>query len=334
MESTFFPPPMVALSRKFRAWAWLNLALALAFQQHLATGKSISHQSSADDASIQLRYLKSHAERRKDREFSSLAITGATPPCPDALKSIVALNSAAASVNNPQTRDAWIARFAKSVPGASRVLDVSAGARPYKHLWSHCKYFSHEFAGNQEIIDSFRGEGTVKSLTELRKTHDFLGQVHATTAPSGSFDVVMLTEVLEHVPEPLLAIKELARVAKKGGHIMVTAPFTSGSHQQPFHFSSGYSREFYRHAAKLYGLRVVEIASQGDFFKLMAQDIHFALTCGGLVPGADNSDVDRLATITSTYLLQLSALVGDNSDKKTACADQFTIGWMVHYVKE
>ena len=183
-------------------------------------------------------------------------------------------------------------------------------------------------------MDTFRGEAIEKSVAALRKTHDFLGEIHNTTAPSNSFDVVILTEVLEHVPEPLRAIQELARVAKRGGHIIVTAPFTSGSHQQPYHFSSGYSREFYHHAAKLYGLSVSEIASQGDDFKLMAQEIDRVLLCGGSVPGAEKDDLELLRTVASSYLLQLRALFGDKSSNKAACADQFTIGWMVHYVKK
>lgn len=166
------------------------------------------------------------------------------------------------SVGNPETRDSWIARKAAEVPRGSKVLDVSAGAKPYKHLFSHCQYYSHEFSGNSQIVDGFRGESSV-SL----KQHDYGGDVTATTAPSNEFDVVLLTEVLEHVPEPLLAIQELARVAKPGARIFVTSPFTSGSHQQPYHFSSGYSREWYNYAASRYKLRVVSIETQGDFFQ-------------------------------------------------------------------
>lgn len=274
---------------------------------------------------------------------TTTAATGSSsispPSCPNQLASLLRLGTPPASVDNPKTRDTWVAEFAKSVPAGSRVLDVSAGARPYKHLWSHCDYFSHEFPGNLELVDSFRGEDAVaenkKSLEKLQRTHDFLGEVHNTTAPSDSFDVVLLTEVLEHVPEPLLAIKELARVAKRGGQIVVTAPFTSGSHQQPYHFAAGYSPEFYRHAAKLSGLTVAEITSQGDFFKVIAQEVDRALSCGGdVVPGADEADVERLRGIATSYLLRLSKLFGDGSANKVGCADQFTIGWMVRYVKD
>ena len=154
-----------------------------------------------------------------------------------------------AEVGNPSTRDAWMARHAAAVPSESEVLDVSSGARPYRHLWSHCCYKSHEFNGNINIVDAARGE--YKRLKKnLDETHDYVGDITSTGAPSSSFDVVILTEVLEHVPRPLDAIAELARVAKPGGSIFVSAPFTSGSHQQPFHFASGFSPEWYNHVAK------------------------------------------------------------------------------------
>jgi len=59
---------------------------------------------------------------------------------------------------NPRIRDNWIENIAKSIPNGSKIIDISAGSRPYKHLFAHCEYFSHEFEGNKDILDSFRGE--------------------------------------------------------------------------------------------------------------------------------------------------------------------------------
>ena len=42
--------------------------------------------------------------------------------------------------------------------------------------------------------------------------------------PDASGDVIICAEVLEHVPDPLLIMKELARVAKPGAHLVVTVP--------------------------------------------------------------------------------------------------------------
>lgn len=239
---------------------------------------------------------------------------------------------ATVSIGNPARRDSWIAAIAASTPANATVLDVAAGAKPYEHLWQHCQYFSHEFNGNAEITDSFRGEtgGSPKAVEQL---HDFIGDVADTGAPAAMFDVVLLTEVLEHVPEPLLAIQELARVARKGGNIYITAPFTSGSHQQPYHFSPGYSPEWYQYAADKFDLEVVSIESQGDIFKLMSQELGRVFNCGGFLPGAEVPFIQEVVSTAKEYLLMLSSLHGDGSPEPVPCAREFTIGWMVHLRK-
>jgi 2-polyprenyl-3-methyl-5-hydroxy-6-metoxy-1,4-benzoquinol methylase len=42
--------------------------------------------------------------------------------------------------------------------------------------------------------------------------------------PENSFDLVVSCETIEHVPDPALAVRELARVLKPGGHLMLTHP--------------------------------------------------------------------------------------------------------------
>ena len=163
-------------------------------------------------------------------------------------------------IGNPDTRDAWIKNKAETLCRLSSnfsIIDVSAGNKPYQNLWvrAGCKYYSNEFGGNVELVDNFRGESGQKS--NLASKHDYIGtDITNTGAPSNSFDVAVLTEVLEHLPEPALAIPELVRVIKPGGHILITAPFTSGSHQLPYHFSSGYPREWYHYVAKKNNLEV------------------------------------------------------------------------------
>ena len=48
-----------------------------------------------------------------------------------------------------------------------------------------------------------------------------------------SFDVVLCTEMLEHVPEPQLAIDEMARVLKPGGTLLLTTRFLFPIHDAP-----------------------------------------------------------------------------------------------------
>ena len=64
---------------------------------------------------------------------------------------------------NPQLRDEFVKEHATNIPNDSKVLDVSSGAKPYKNYFKHCNYTSHEFDGNSNITDVFRGENRRKT---------------------------------------------------------------------------------------------------------------------------------------------------------------------------
>ena len=50
------------------------------------------------------------------------------------------------------------------------------------------------------------------------------------------YDAVILTQVLEHLPDPKLVLKELNRVLKPGGKLYLTAPLFYPEHEQPYDF--------------------------------------------------------------------------------------------------
>jgi SAM-dependent methyltransferase len=54
-----------------------------------------------------------------------------------------------------------------------------------------------------------------------------------TSAPPSEFDVVVCEQVLEHVPDPCAAIRNLRRLTRPGGHILVSTPFLIRLHGSP-----------------------------------------------------------------------------------------------------
>ena len=52
--------------------------------------------------------------------------------------------------------------------------------------------------------------------------------------PSGSFDTVLLSDVLEHVSEPGLVIQEAFRVLRAEGRLILGVPFLYWIHEQPY----------------------------------------------------------------------------------------------------
>jgi ubiquinone/menaquinone biosynthesis C-methylase UbiE len=228
---------------------------------------------------------------------------------------------------NPRIRDVWIENIAKNIPSGSKIVDIASGNRPYMHLFSHCEYYSHEFEGNKEILDTFRGE------KEKDKKHDYTGDItNLIEIKDESFDYVLCTEVLEHTPEPIQAIKELSRICKKGGQIIITTPFTSGLHQEPYHFYSGFSPYFYEYVANKYKcLKIKEIKSQGDFFKLMSWFTNLAMQFR--LPGSSDFIVNTVSHYMQSYYLTMSETFGDASGNVVDTSKHFTIGYMIIYEK-
>src|SRR5690348_7241307 len=134
---------------------------------------------------------------------------------------------------NYYNRDQWVVSWAARIPKGSRVLDVGAGTGKYRSLFLNCDYRTQDFGQEHD---------TVGKYTSL----DYVSDIAAIPVPDGSFDVVLCTEVLEHVAEPIRAVKELARILKPGGTLLLTAPLGSFLHQEPFHYYGGYTPHWYR----------------------------------------------------------------------------------------
>jgi SAM-dependent methyltransferase len=90
----------------------------------------------------------------------------------------------------------------------ARVLDVGAGDRPYRDLFPDAVTF--DVPGNPHA-----------------DLHGFVDEIPAEAA---SFDVVLCLQVLEHVPDPAAAVRELRRVVRPGGRVLLS---THGIY--PFH---------------------------------------------------------------------------------------------------
>ena len=144
-------------------------------------------------------------------------------------------------------RSAILRPMLKKLKRGLTILDAGCGTQPYRADLAHLKYFAQDFAG-------YDGKGDSDSIQDGNAWHygklDYECDIwDIKKAKSGSFDVILCTEVIEHIPYPLQAIKEFGRLLKKGGTAIVTAPVDCLPHQTPYFFYHGFSKQFYERAA-------------------------------------------------------------------------------------
>jgi len=181
----------------------------------------------------------------------------------------IASENTLVGTKNQSTCDEWLQDTLRNIPIGSRILDAGAGELKYKPLCSHLNYVSQDFAQYNGQGD---GRGMQTGLWDQTKL-DIVSDITRIPEPDGSFDAVMCIEVLEHVPYPVEALRELARLLKPGGHLIVTAPFCSLTHLAPYFYQTGYSRYFYEYWLEKFNFEIVDIQYNGNYFEYLAQEI-------------------------------------------------------------
>ena len=115
------------------------------------------------------------------------------------------------SIRDPLSR--WLETEGKAAAGL-RVLDVGCGVKPYLPY----------FATAREYI------GVDIAQTEYA---DLVGSIEQLPVADASFDVVLCIQVLEHVDDPSQGIRELHRVTRPGGRVLLSTHGTHAFHPSP-----------------------------------------------------------------------------------------------------
>ncbi len=178
-------------------------------------------------------------------------------------------NPSSVGTRNESARIAWLEEALKQIPAGARILDAGAGERRFETFCAHLDYVAQDFG-------QYDGKGNQVGLqmgswdqTKL----DIICDITDIPEPDASFDAIMCVEVFEHLPSPLLALKEFSRLLRSGGHLIITAPFCSLTHFAPYHFYTGFNQYFYKTHLPAYGFEIVELRENGNFFEYLAQEI-------------------------------------------------------------
>jgi SAM-dependent methyltransferase len=154
-----------------------------------------------------------------------------------------------------------VREFAKTVSPEAKVLDAGAGLKPYEEFFTHCHYESCDFADCEE----FYGNLDDGRRNNLVGRHTYVCPLDNIPVPDDSFDIIICTQVLEHVPYPSAVVKEFYRVLKPSGKLFVTVPQGYGIHGEPYNYFyfTRYGLELVLREAEF---EAIEIKERGGYF--------------------------------------------------------------------
>jgi len=136
----------------------------------------------------------------------------------------------------------FVREASNSVPASSMILDAGAGEGMYKALFETKKYVSIDLG---KIYKTYGDISAISNLDKIPFSTD-------------QFDLVVCTQVLEHVNDPKSVLNELWRVLKPGSCLWISVPFFFEQHEIPY--------DYYRYTT--FGLKFLLESSNFDVQRL------------------------------------------------------------------
>jgi SAM-dependent methyltransferase len=176
-------------------------------------------------------------------------------------------------------REEFIAESFAAFGKKKRLLDLGCGVKPFLSVYG--KYC--ETSIGIDVAHSPHGTNKVDVIYD--------GKI--IPFPDAEFDYVLCTEVMEHDPEPKDFLKEIQRVLKPGGILIMTVPFMVPLHEDPYDFyrytkyglkhlieTTGYSEHHIRPFSEYFGVIIsLGIAIHLKFWNFIAKKLHLPVVC-------------------------------------------------------
>ncbi len=152
-----------------------------------------------------------------------------------------------------------------------------------RHFVDHFFFSQAEIIGDKKIIDIGGKKKNKRGLFDVDKFSnnvtyiniepstepDIVSDASSIPLPDNSFDIAIMGELLEHVPEPLSVLREAYRLLKPDGKALITVPFMVGVHGDPYDYGR-YTPTFLEKISREAGFKEVETERHGAMFAVTA----------------------------------------------------------------
>jgi len=147
--------------------------------------------------------------------------------------------------------DEFFTRYASRFKSGSQVLDLGGQRFPKRGQFNIERYDVHVCYAN---------------LSKIHRPHV---QTDAATLPfkGETFDVAICAELLEHAPDPRPILREVHRVLRHEGVMLVTVPFLFPIHADPYDYAR-YTDNYWRQNLRQIGFEDITVEEQGLFWSV------------------------------------------------------------------
>lgn len=163
----------------------------------------------------------------------------------------------------------FLSRAAQGTSDNALVLDAGAGEGFYRPLFRHARYHAADFGKVEKTY------GQLSYICDLANI----------PVSNAAYDVIICTQVLEHLPDPQRVLSEFQRILKPSGQLWFSAPLFFFEHEVPYDYYR-YTRYGLKYLLEEAGFTVQELSWLEGYYATFAYQIRLAAKSLPLSPRA------------------------------------------------
>jgi len=164
--------------------------------------------------------------------------------------------------------------FDAYIKESNKVFDIGCGNKPFE-----------AYIRSLTKNDDYRGCDVVQSSEQKV---DVICEATNIPEPSAKYDIVICTQVIEHVFDHVKLLAEAYRLLKPGGYFIMSGPFIWSLHEEPYDFFR-FTKYGFRQLLENAGFVIKEEKSNGGKFAALGQ-LNILVLC---VAGKEKNIITR-----------------------------------------